>query len=216
MAARGDQRVFVHAASLGTLACVAVGCAVIAASAGGAAPPADASISPDAIPRAPFTVDLGVNMAVTSGRPVRVVQVSAGSDETCAVLGDGTLRCWGRRPTMDAGVAPGAVPVAGVRDVVQVALGQGHRCVRTRSGAVRCWGNNTFGQLGDGTMIPREAPVAISLPSAAAEVVVSDGTTCARLVDGSAWCWGRSFAVEVRDGTTEQRCPPCVCRGSTT
>lgn len=199
--------------SLGALAFVAVGCAVVAASVDGSAPPLDAGPSPDARPRAPFTGDLGSNTAVVSGRPVRVVQVSAGFLKTCAVLGDGTLRCWGGRQTMDAGVATGAAPVAGVRDVAQVAVGWTHHCVRTRGGAVRCWGDNTFGQLGDGTTATREGPVAVPLPAAAAEVVASDGATCARLVDGSAWCWGRNSVGQVGDGTTEQRLSPARVRG---
>lgn len=188
---------------------------MVAASADGAAPSIDTGPLAGRAPT-PFAGDLGVTAAVTSVLPVRVAQVSAGFEETCAVLGDGTLRCWGRAHVLDGGVAAVAAPVEGVRDVAQVAVGGAHRSVRTRGGAVRCWGDNSFGELGDGTTTQRGAPIAVPLPAAAAEVVAGDGVTCARLVDGSAWCWGRNSVGEAGDGTTEQRLSLCACAGSTT
>jgi hypothetical protein len=34
----------------------------------------------------------------------------------------------------------------------------GHTCVILTTGNAACWGNNTYGQLGDGTVVTRRTP----------------------------------------------------------
>ena len=41
-----------------------------------------------------------------------------------------------------------------------------YTCARTTSNAVYCWGQNNFGQLGDGTTVNRNEPVAVPWPCA--------------------------------------------------
>jgi alpha-tubulin suppressor-like RCC1 family protein len=54
------------------------------------------------------------------------------------------------------------VQVPGLTGVVQVVAGQDHTCARRGDGSVVCWGDNDFAQLGDGTLITRVTPVAVT------------------------------------------------------
>jgi hypothetical protein len=80
-----------------------------------------------------------------------------------------TAMCWGsngfgqlgegtgvsRRAPTSGGGARANSPLA--------AAGGFHGCaLHTRDRGVQCWGNNLFGQLGDGTLLPRQTPVPIS------------------------------------------------------
>jgi hypothetical protein len=45
-----------------------------------------------------------------------------------------------------------------------LALGSDHGCAITVASAVRCWGRNSSGQVGDGTLEQRDAPVDVEGP----------------------------------------------------
>jgi alpha-tubulin suppressor-like RCC1 family protein len=65
-------------------------------------------------------------------------------------------------------------------------------CAARCDGSVWCWGGNTYGQLGDGTITTRPAPVRLTgLPRPATALGNGYQTACAVLDDGSVWCWGR-------------------------
>lgn len=100
---------------------------------------------------------------------------------SCALLADGTVRCWGRNL-----LAP--VPVQGLADVRTLTSSGGSNCALVGAGSVRCWGLNGGGELGDGTTTDRATPVAVVGVSDAAGL--SEGVGCAVLRSGSAKCWG--------------------------
>src|SRR6478752_3290332 len=81
---------------------------------------------------------------------------AANSAFGCALLSDGTIRCWGRyNPILDrtdpsASLVPVTIP--GITEAVAVAGGNGHACALSRGGAVTCWGDNSRGELGDHSM----------------------------------------------------------------
>lgn len=91
-----------------------------------------------------------------------VVRVENNWYHTCALLSQGTVRCWGKGDSgrlgngniETIGDEPGEMPPLDVdlggETVVQVAAGMLHTCVLMESGSVRCWGNNSLGQLGLG------------------------------------------------------------------
>jgi alpha-tubulin suppressor-like RCC1 family protein len=91
------------------------------------------------------------------------VVISAGGDQSCALLSNGTVECWGsvRIPyspdggmitTLTASTVPVAVP--NVTDATALAVGGYHTCVLRANGLVSCWGVGDSGQLANGTVTP--------------------------------------------------------------
>jgi len=125
-----------------------------------------------------------------------VTAVSTGAGHGCALLRDGTVRCWGRTwLTVDGsvlGVAQtrNADPVdVPVRDVTQLAVGAEHTCVLDDQGAVRCWGENSCGQLGTGDLQDATSPTRV--PGLVAEqITAGTASTCALTTQGRTLCWG--------------------------
>jgi alpha-tubulin suppressor-like RCC1 family protein len=124
-----------------------------------------------------------------------VTQIAAGGYQTCALLTDGTVRCWGanhRGQLGDGTTTNRAAPatVVGLSNVAEIAVGRAHGCARLRDGTVRCWGNNEYGALGDGARTSRSAPAAVVGLSDAVEIAAGGDQTCARISDGTVRCWG--------------------------
>jgi alpha-tubulin suppressor-like RCC1 family protein len=97
--------------------------------------------------------------------------------------------------------------------VAELAVGAGyHSCARLADGAVRCWGNNGSGQLGDGTVVDRRAPVAVAGLDGVAQLAAGGEHTCARMLDGTVRCWGLNASGQLGDGTTGGRLAPTPVR----
>ncbi len=93
-----------------------------------------------------------------------IVKIQASGYHTCALLDNGTLRCWGYNyagqlgygDTVNRGGAPGqmstltAVPLGTGRTVVSMGLGDSHTCAILDNNTLKCWGYNTWGNLGLG------------------------------------------------------------------
>jgi hypothetical protein len=70
-----------------------------------------------------------------------VVGLSAAASHTCAVIRDGSVRCWGGAESSSSTGANSAVNgIAGITDVVEVTTQFLRTCARLGSGDVRCWG----------------------------------------------------------------------------
>ncbi len=101
------------------------------------------------------------------------IAVAAGGLHTCAVLADRTARCWGNNDNGELGtvLAGGAtvaltpVPVNGLSGATGITSGLYHVCANLGTGAVTCWGDDSFGQLGDGS-IPTVPPLSRATPAA--------------------------------------------------
>jgi alpha-tubulin suppressor-like RCC1 family protein len=140
-----------------------------------------------------------------------VQQVALGAFHGCALLVDGTVRCWGANRFGQVGVAPATsmqcdegdgtpvpcVPtpaaVPGLAGVAQIAAGRNHTCARMGDRTLRCWGLNDAAQLGLGRVDPETAPQlspATVAVTGVAEVSTGGSHSCARGVDGSLRCWG--------------------------
>src|SRR5207244_3015689 len=96
--------------------------------------------------------------------------VVTGDAHTCALLGDGTVQCWGVGDSGQRGDGTfnniASVPVAVVgmggaghlTNALAVAARGYHSCALLGDGTVRCWGRNVDGQLGDGTTARLTSP----------------------------------------------------------
>jgi alpha-tubulin suppressor-like RCC1 family protein len=160
------------------------------------------------------------------GGPLKnVAKVTAGGESTCALLKDGTLRCFGYNGAGQLGDGTTGDPVNHLRvhpvavklgngllgNVRSVSEGTSHTCAALNDGSAWCWGSDQYAQLGDGTTGDpsthlRLSPVRVRTSSGfLADVVqISAGEyhTCAVTGDGAAWCWGQDTFGQVGDGTT--------------
>lgn len=141
-----------------------------------------------------------------------VTSVALGRHHACAIK-NSALYCWGYNafgqlgdgttanrysPTLVAGLTSG---------VMSVAAGGHSTCAILSSGSLKCWGENSFGQLGDGTILSRKVPTQVSgLTSNVTMVSLANEYnglplthTCA-LHEGAAKCWGYNGFKQVRDG----------------
>jgi alpha-tubulin suppressor-like RCC1 family protein len=146
------------------------------------------------------------------------VDVSAGQEHTCAVLDDGSVRCWGRndRGQLGQGNTTNIGDNAGESTVLvdldgqvarEVAAGWAHTCALLDDGFVRCWGFNGYGQLGQGNTTnigddPGELPVTVALPGPAIALTTGGNFNCALLSSGELRCWGLALDGELAQGDT--------------
>ena len=99
--------------------------------------------------------EMGDNLpALALGQPA--VDVSAGNNHACAVLLDGTLKCWGHNSYGQLGLgdastrtSPTTVGLGTGMVARDVEAGTDETCVIMVSGQVKCWGRDYRGVLGN-------------------------------------------------------------------
>jgi alpha-tubulin suppressor-like RCC1 family protein len=139
-----------------------------------------------------------------------VIAISAGENRSCAVLSNGTAKCWGwndlgglgNGSTGDQGTP---VDVLNVSSAIAISTGGEHSCVLLSTGTVKCFGRNDAGQVGDGTNIAKSSPVDVSNVSSAVAITTGRYYSCALLSNGTARCWGNNGDGALGDGTTSNR-----------
>jgi alpha-tubulin suppressor-like RCC1 family protein len=151
--------------------------------------------------------DVRSNYPVTVLGMNEVAQVSSGGGHTCALLLDGTIKCWGSNTLGELGdgttTNSGIRPVSGISNSVMISSSLGsHSCAVLADKSIKCWGNNYDGQLGDGTTTVSPTPVTVSGISNAVAISAGYFHTCALLDDKSIKCWGGNSYGQLGDGTT--------------
>lgn len=139
--------------------------------------------------------------------------IDLGGDFSCAIVNDGTVRCWGLASSGRLGygnvtdigdtetpASAGAVDLGPGRTARSIATGKLHACAILDNGTVRCWGDNLFGQLGypggqdigDGELPSAAGPVDLGPGRTARAIAAGEVHTCAILDDGNVRCWGNN------------------------
>jgi alpha-tubulin suppressor-like RCC1 family protein len=139
--------------------------------------------------------------------------LTAGSEHTCAIVGDHEVRCWGLNDlgqlglghqtsigtdAGELGAALTSVQLGAGAKAVRIEAGWQHTCVLLASGEVKCWGGNSQGQLGMdsyGHWGIDEAQMGDAFPAidlGGKAIMMSAGLyhSCAVLEGGSVKCWG--------------------------
>jgi alpha-tubulin suppressor-like RCC1 family protein len=168
------------------------------------------------------TIDLG------PGRTA--LKLAAGYSHTCAILDDGSVKCWGNNVGGQLGLGDtlnrgdglsemgSNLPTVNLgpgRTALQVTIGVLHTCARLDDGTVKCWGTNSVGVLGLGDITPRggeAGQMGANLPTVnlgpgrtALELASGFAHVCARLDDGSVKCWGNNVYGQLGLGDTQTR-----------
>ena len=149
-----------------------------------------------------------------------IKQVATGDYHTCAVLTNGTAKCWGKNDYGQLGKKSGLgqrentpVAVSGLSGIKQIATGDSHTCAVLTNGTAKCWGKNDYGQLGDGLTTDRHTPVAVFGLSGVAQLATGYAHACAVLNDNTAKCWGRNHKSQLGNGLTTDRHIPFAVSG---
>ncbi len=138
-----------------------------------------------------------------------IAQVDAGGYHTCALLTDGTAKCWGYNSIGQLGVNTGESMTIGENDVPadhtpidfgglkvkQISASSGNfTCAVLENGIVQCFGDDQYGQTGGGT---------IDFGGPAVGVCTGAAHSCAVLENGDVYCWGAGAGGVLGYGDTD-------------
>lgn len=131
--------------------------------------------------------------------------LAAGGSFTCALLDDGSLRCWGANESGQLGDGsttdrPAPVKVPLPSPAIGVGVGEHHACAVLSGGAITCWGANDGRQVSASPVSPVLAPAASPVMSGAVELALGAAHSCARLGSGAVVCWGSNAAGQLGPG----------------
>ena len=138
--------------------------------------------------------------------------ISAGFFHTVARKSDGTLWSWGDNRDGQLGNETRidrntpTQEITGATNWSVLAAGEYHTVACKSDGTLWSWGRNTYGQIGDGTIINRNIPIQ-EVTGATNWNVLAAGEyhTIARKSDGTLWGWGGNAYGQIGDGTTTNR-----------
>ena len=142
--------------------------------------------------------------------------IGAGHSYSCALLSDGSVKCWGALPRGSNTATPVVVP--GLNGgASRVACGSDYACALLSDGTAKCWGVDGSGQLGNNQIASSifagsTTAVAVSGLSGVAAIAAgnNDGTiddgyagySCALLSVGTGQCWGANNFGQLGNGST--------------
>ena len=160
---------------------------------------------------------------------VTVTRITADSGyNACALGSTGAAYCWGANQEDQCGTGHSEGQLNSPTAVDQGSLSftwidqggnfgyNGHTLAIASDGNIWAWGDGAEGQLGQGTTVSHDTPVAISFPSGVSIVDVRAGGmhSLALSSTGEVYAWGDNAYGQVGNGThTNQLTPAVVLSG---
>ncbi len=154
-----------------------------------------------------------------TGRTLKAIV--PGFPHTCAILEDGSVRCWGKNEFGCLGYGNGtgrlappteAVDLGTGRTAKALALANAATCAILDDNTLKCWGANASGRLGLGhtnhQLTPPATPINLGIGRTATAVSISGDHTCAILDNGGVKCWGAGADGRLGYGDQTPRLAP--------
>ena len=151
---------------------------------------------------------------VNLGQGQTATRLEAFSYSTCAILLEGSVKCWGANGVGQLGLGDnlnrntpsGPLDIGSQRTAVAISGNLSHVCAALDNGQVKCWGANYSGALGQGVSSGsgQNSPgSAIDLGNSftAIEVSVQRNTSCALSQVGQVKCWGNNEFGQIGVGS---------------
>jgi alpha-tubulin suppressor-like RCC1 family protein len=154
----------------------------------------------------------------------RLVDVVAGNGHTCALVSDGSVRCWGGNRWGQLGdgsprhgdcsisgnvdyvdCSGAAVPVRGVSNAVQLSAGSASSCALNAEGEAVCWGRAFEAHAAMSQAVERNVAVRVEVEGRVVDVSEGSAHTCVVDSDGAVLCRGLSWAGQLGAGDFRDR-----------
>ncbi|MFK7873873.1 MAG: hypothetical protein AB8C84_12035 [Oligoflexales bacterium] len=155
------------------------------------------------------------------------IGMSSGYFDSCALLDNNQVKCWGYNYSGSAGQGHtdaigddasemgdnlSAVDLGTNRTALEIDSSRYHNCARLDNNQVKCWGGNEFGQLGQGNisnlgdsaseMGDNLSVIDLGTNRTALEVSLGEYFSCVRLDNNQVKCWGKNAAGQLGQGHT--------------
>lgn len=153
-----------------------------------------------------LTVLLCLNAAAQAATP----QILGSADHSLVLTQAGQVYSWGDDSSGQLGSGrllfqttpvPSALAQAG--QIAGLAAGSYHTLARLQNGTVLAWGNNSYGELGDGTLTSRGVAVPVSGLSAVVALAAGEQHSLAADSQGQVWAWGSNEAGRLGQGESD-------------
>jgi alpha-tubulin suppressor-like RCC1 family protein len=151
--------------------------------------------------------------ACVGSNPLSLAQLdNRGAFYACGVAPGGDAYCWGHEASGELGsgdvavnrASPvkvaGGIVFASVSTFSEYSASQVHACGLAAAGDAYCWGDNTYGELGDGTLQSTTTPVPVAGGLKFASISTGSLHTCGITLAGDAYCWGDNIRGEIGMG----------------
>lgn len=142
-----------------------------------------------------------IDLGSSASGALKAIDISAGFEHSCAILENGSIKCWGSNGSGQLGTATtgnlgdasgemgNALPVVAVAggSAVSISAGSSHTCASFSDGKARCWGDNFYGQIGQPNMDNYGKPTSASNPKIGAmgslpEIALGSGFNASEVV----------------------------------
>jgi alpha-tubulin suppressor-like RCC1 family protein len=136
--------------------------------------------------------------------------MALGNSHTCALRGDGRVKCWGSNADGQFGdgtqISKSSPTDSLFSNVVALNAGSSHTCAVLNDGSLSCSGAISA----DGTGIGKIVPTPVAGVTNVQKVAGGFGFACAKQADLNVLCWGRNNAGQLGDGTINSRYSPAL------